>query len=65
MRVLIIALVAAALGSGRNFAFVQPVFSPDPHVLGALAEVLGEDRDTLAGWLNQATADRGRMMRKR
>ncbi len=47
----------------RNFAFVQPVFSPDPHVLGALAEVLGEDRDTLADWLNQAPADRSQMKR--
>jgi len=34
-----------------NFPFAQPLLYPDPYVLGAIAEVLGEDRETLAKWL--------------
>ena len=35
----------------HNFAFPQPMLYPDPHVMGAIAQVVGVDRETLAGWL--------------
>ena len=37
----------------HNFVFAQGMLYPDPHVLGALAELLGQERETLAGWLNE------------
>ncbi len=48
-----------------NFVFPQGMLLPDPHVLGALAEAVGKDRDTVAGWLNEMTDERGRMRRER
>ena len=35
----------------HNFAYAQDFFFGAPHVLGAIAEVIGEDRETVAGWL--------------
>lgn len=47
-------LVADADGTVKhNFPFLQPMLYPDPHVVGALAEVIGEDRETLVGWLEE------------
>ncbi|MEO1525916.1 MAG: hypothetical protein AAFX06_10790 [Planctomycetota bacterium] len=37
----------------HNFPFLQPMLYPDPHVVGALAEIIGEDRETLVGWLEE------------
>ena len=37
----------------NNFAFIQPMLYPDPHVLGAIAEAIGKDRQAVAGWLNR------------
>lgn len=39
-----------------NFAFTQPMLYPDPHVVGALAEILGERHDVVAGWLKSDSA---------
>ena len=37
-----------------NFPFRQPpVDFPDPAVMGALAEVVGEDRETVEAWINE------------
>ena len=37
-----------------NFPFRQPpVDFPDPAVMGALAEVVGEDRETVEAWINR------------
>ncbi|MEL6105720.1 MAG: hypothetical protein AAFU85_06785 [Planctomycetota bacterium] len=47
-------LVADAEGTVKyNFPFLQPMLYPDPHVVGALAEIIGEDRKTLVGWLEE------------
>jgi hypothetical protein len=35
----------------HNFAYAQDFFFGAPHVLGAIAEVIGEDRETVAAWL--------------
>lgn len=35
----------------RNFAMTQAMLRPDPHVLGGVAELIGVERETLAGWL--------------
>ncbi len=48
-----------------NFAFTQPQLTPDPYVLGGLADLIGVDRDTLQQWLNDATAKRERMRMER
>ena len=36
---------------------------PDPHVLGGLAAVMGEERETVAGWLSE-TPPAGERMRR-
>lgn len=36
----------------HNFALTQPMLSPDPHVLGAVGELIGEEPATLEKWLN-------------
>ena len=38
----------------HNFVFTQPMLYPDPHVFGAIAEAIGEERETVAGWLSEA-----------
>ena len=37
----------------HNFAFTQPMLYPDPYVVGAIAEAIGVERETVAGWLNE------------
>ncbi|MEM6691852.1 MAG: hypothetical protein AAF664_20655 [Planctomycetota bacterium] len=37
----------------HNFVFPQSMLYPDPHVLGAIADVIGEDRETVKQWLSQ------------
>ena len=44
-----------------NFAFAQPLLFADPHVLGAIADVIQEKPETVAKWLNQAPAEGERM----
>ena len=51
----------------HNFAFTQPTVYADPHVLGAIAQVIaqaiGEDPASVEKWLNEASADDQRMQR--
>ena len=47
----------------HNFVFPQGMLYPDPHVLGALASVMGEELATVEKWLNEAPAGRGNMRR--
>lgn len=49
----------------HNFVFLQGMLYPDPHVLGALAAAVGEDRETVAGWLNEAPEEGARMQAPR
>ena len=44
----------------HNFAFQQPLLTVDPHVLGGIAEAIGENRETVQGWLNEGAAEGGR-----
>ena len=37
----------------HNFAFQQPLLTVDPHVLGGIAEAIGEKREMVQGWLNE------------
>ena len=46
----------------RNFVFRQGMFYADPHVMGGIAELIDEDRETVAGWL--AEADEEERMRR-
>lgn len=48
----------------HNFVLPQGGLYSDPHVLGGLAELIGEKRETVQAWLNQETT-RGREMRRR
>ena len=48
-----------------NFAFTQPQLTPDPYVLGGVAELIGVERGTLYKWLGDATAKRQRMRMER
>ena len=36
----------------HNFAFTQPMLRPDPYVLGAIGEAIGQKPATLENWLN-------------
>lgn len=45
----------------RNFVFPQGMLYPDPHVIGAVAELIGEERETVAKWLTEASADGAQM----
>ena len=36
----------------HNFPLAQPMLSPDPYVLGAISELIGEKSATLEKWLN-------------
>ena len=40
----------------HNFVFPQSMLYPDPHVLGAIAGVIGQKRETVAKWLNEEPA---------
>jgi len=37
-----------------NFVSEQGLLFADPHILGAVAEAVGEKRETVAGWLNES-----------
>ncbi|MGF1579823.1 MAG: hypothetical protein ACFCD0_10705 [Gemmataceae bacterium] len=39
----------------RNFAFAQPPFYPEPHVLGGVAEAIGVETRIFQSWLNEKT----------
>lgn len=50
----------------RNFVFRQGMLLPDPHVMGGIAELIDEDRETVAGWLAKANEEAaGMQMRGR
>ena len=40
-----------------NFVSEQGLLFADPHILGAVAEVVGEKRETVAAWLNATGSD--------
>ena len=42
----------------HNFAFTQPMLYTDPHLLGAIAQVIGVEPTTLEKWLNKKVAKR-------
>jgi hypothetical protein len=59
-------LIADAEGNVlHNFPFreVPPDF-PSPHVLGGLADAVGEDRETVAAWLNNKLPDATKMQKR-
>ncbi len=44
----------------HNFVFPQSMLYPDPHVLGGIAELLGEEHETVLSWFsNQETKQDG------
>ncbi|MCR9292427.1 MAG: hypothetical protein NXI32_06895 [bacterium] len=45
----------------RNFVFPQGMLFADPHVMGGIAELIGEDRETVASWLAEAGEGEDRM----
>ncbi len=45
----------------RNFVFPQGMLYADPHLMGGIAELIGEDRETVAGWLAEAAEGDARM----
>ena len=49
----------------RNFVFRQGMQSADPHVMGGIAELIDEDRETVAGWLAEAEEEAARMRMRR
>ena len=49
----------------RNFIFDQGMLSTDPHVLGGIAELLDEDRETVAGWLAETNEEAAPMRMRR
>ena len=40
----------------HNFAFTQPLLYTNPHLLGAIAQTIGEDPSTVEKWLNEEGA---------
>ncbi len=48
----------------HNFVLPQGGVYADPHVLGGIADIIGEKRETVQAWLNQGTTG-GREMRRR
>ena len=49
----------------RNFVFRQGMHYADPHVMGGIAELIDEDRETVAGWLAEADEETARMRMRR
>jgi hypothetical protein len=49
----------------RNFVFRQGMLFADPHVMGGIAELIDEDRETVAGWLAEANGEADRMRMRR
>ena len=44
----------------HNLPFPQQVFYNEPHILGAIADVMGVDHETLGKWLDSGAVGRGR-----
>ncbi|MCR9292426.1 MAG: hypothetical protein NXI32_06890 [bacterium] len=49
----------------RNFVFRHGMHYADPHVIGGVAELIDEDRETVAGWLAEADEEAARMRMRR
>lgn len=49
----------------HNFAFTQSLLYADPHVIGAIANVIQEQPETVAKWLNEKAVEGERMQRDR
>ena len=49
----------------RNFVFRQGMLYADPHVMGGIAELIDEDRESVAGWLAEANEEAARMRMRR
>ena len=49
----------------HNFVFPQSMLYPDPHVMGAIAAQIGEERDTVAKWFVDAAKTQSPMRRER
>ena len=49
----------------HNFAFTQPMLYADPHVLGAIAQAIGEEPASIEKWLNEAPVKDARPERDR
>ncbi len=49
----------------RNFVFRQGLLYLDPHVMGGIAELVDEDRETVAKWLAEASENNPRMRMRR
>ena len=49
----------------RNFVFPQGMLYADPHVMDGIAELIGEDSETVAGWLAEAAEGDARMRMRR
>ena len=47
----------------RNFVFPQGLLYADPHVMGGIAELVGEERETVSNWLAEAAEEETRMRR--
>ena len=47
----------------RNFVFPQGLLQSDPHLMGGIAELIGEERETVARWLAGAAEGDARMRR--
>jgi hypothetical protein len=47
----------------HSFVFPQGMLFVDPHVLGAVAALIGEERETLETWLNEERAEGERTRR--
>ena len=45
----------------HNFALAQPMLSPDPYVLGGVAELIGQKPTTVQEWLNETPTEGERM----
>ena len=48
----------------HNFAFTQPMLYADPHVLGAIAQAIGEEPASVAKWLNEEKAAESERMQR-
>ena len=46
-----------------NFALTQPMLSPDPYVLGAVGELMGQTPATIENWLNKESGNSRKMVK--
>ena len=49
----------------HNFTFPQSMLRADPHVLGGIADLIGQDSATVAAWLEEAESERMQMRMER